>query len=373
LNSLKRITYIISGLDKGLAFEWIVDNIDKDQFKLSFILLNNKDTELEQFLINRKMPVERVSLNGKIDYANATLKVCRLLMKQKAEIVHTHLFNANMIGLSAAWLLRLPKRIYTRHHSSFHHEYFKNAVKYDKLVNFLATDIIAISEVVKDILINWENVSLSKVHLVHHGFDLLAFDNANNIEITEFSNRYNPEKLSPVIGVISRYIQWKGIQYIVPAFKRLLNFYPNALLLLANCKGAYSTEIGKLLKSLPERNYVEIEFENNIFALYKLFDVFVHTPINEHAEAFGQTYVEALASGVPSVFTVSGIANEFIRNKENALVVPFRNSHAIFDAIIQILSDGKLKETLILNGKMDVRKSFNLMQMISALENLYRS
>ena len=168
-------------------------------------------------------------------------------------------------------------------------------------------------------------------------------------------------------------IELKGIQYIIPAFEMLLDKYPGALLVLANATGDYQNEIKKLLKKLPEKNYREIRFENNIFALYKLFDVFIHTPIEKYSEAFGQTYVEALASGIPSVFTLSGIANEFIEDRRNALVVPYKSSTAIYEAILLLLTDTNLASALIANGKNDVAEKFQLQKMISSLEELYLS
>jgi hypothetical protein len=60
----------------------------------------------------------------------------------------------------------------TRHSSDFHHIYFPSAVKYDRFTNWLATDIVAISENVQNILLNWESVNPAKVHLIKHGIDL---------------------------------------------------------------------------------------------------------------------------------------------------------------------------------------------------------
>ena len=114
----------------------------------------------------------------------------------------------------------------------------------------------------------------------------------------------------------------------------------------------------------------EISFEPNLFALYKLFDVFIHVPINKEIEAFGQTYVEALAASVPSVFTLSGIASEFVENKNNSLVVDYKNSEQIHDSIIQILVNKKLRETLIQNGRKSVEQ-FKLEIFIKKLEQLY--
>jgi glycosyltransferase involved in cell wall biosynthesis len=126
-----------------------------------------------------------------------------------------------------------------------------------------------------------------------------------------------------------------------------------------------------MLSRLPIDNYCEIAFEPDVFALYKLFDVYVHTPIDPELEAFGQTYVEALAAGVPSVFTLSGVAPEFIRHRRNALVVEFENSDLIYKAITELLSNEAMRKELISNGREDVKKMFSLKLLIERLERLY--
>ncbi|HLG33691.1 MAG TPA: glycosyltransferase family 4 protein [Bacteroidia bacterium] len=367
----KKITYIVSNLEKALAFEWIADYLDKKKFILNFILLNPGNSVLEEFLRAKQIPVHRILFHGKKDLPAVIFRIVTILLRNKPEVVHTHLFYANVAGLMAAWICRVPNRIYTRHHSTYHHMYHPGSVKYDRLTNFLATGIVAISKTVEELLIEKEDVRRKKIKLIHHGFMLDDFRNVPADSVTQLHEKYNPSAKHPVIGVISRYTEWKGIQFIIPAFKKLLEKYPQAMLLLANAEGDYSHRIKSLLRELPENSFAEIRFENNIFALYKLFDVFVHTPIDKYSEAFGQTYVEALASGVPSVFTLSGIANEFIIDRQNALVVPYKNSEAVYYAIQELLTDSELASELLENGKKGLEEKFSLHNMISSLEELY--
>ena len=365
------ITYIISNINKALAFEWISTYLNKDKFELNFILLNSKDSELETYLRNNNISVDRITYTSKKNIPGAILLTYKLLKKHKTQVVHTHLFEANIVGLIAGWLAGITKRIHTRHHSNYHHIYHPKAVKYDKIVNFLSTDIIAISEVVKDVLVRDENTPAKKVHIIHHGFKLDEFTNVSELSVNRLRQKHIPAHSHPIVGVISRYTEWKGIQYIIPAFEQLLKTYPNAMLVIANANGDYKNEIQKLLQTIPKNNYIETPFESDVFALYQLFDIFVHVPISETFEAFGQTYVEALAARIPSVFTLSGIANEFIKDHHNALVVPHKNSEAIYDAMKELLENKTLTANLISNGEKDVTSRFSLNKMILSLELLY--
>ena len=366
-----KITYILSNIDKAIAFEWIVQKLDEERFELSFILLNDKVTFIEKFLKENNVYVKRIYLSSKKDYPKAFIQILKELKKIKPNVIHTHLRDANLLGISAAKLLGIRKRIYTRHHSTFHHDNFPKAVKWDKLVNRLSTDIVAISENVKTVLIEKENVSENKIHLIHHGFDLQAFETLKEEDVFKLKKKYIPENKYPVIGVIARYINWKGHKYQIKAFKKLLEKYPNAFFVFANATGPNKNEIQQLLKNnLPENSYIEIEFENNLFALYKLFDIYVHTPIDKEIEAFGQTYVEALASGIPSIFTLSGVANEFVIDRNNALVIDYCNSEEIYSSIVELIEDKELQKKLIINGKNCV-KPFILALFINKLEQVY--
>ena len=365
------VTYIVSNINKSLAFEWVVQNLSKEKFNLSFVLLNPAETYLQKFLEKNNIPTLFITYKGKRDAVSALLKTKRFLKLQKTKIVHCHLFDAALIGLSAAKLGGVKKRIYTRHHSTYHHLYHPGSVKWDKLCNRLSTDIISISNVVSETLKEKENVPASKISVIHHGFDLQKFSHPDPSITAPLRKKYNPFNKHPVIGVISRFTEWKGVQYIVPAFKNILNNYPNALLLLFNAEGNYAAEINKMLGELPENSVKKIVFENDITSVYPLFDLFVHTPIDSHSEAFGQVYIEALAAGIPGIFTLSGIANEFIENKVNALVVPSKNSEAIQEAIIKLLSDEKLVQYITAQGAKDVAEKFNLEKMVLSLECLY--
>ena len=367
----KNICYVISFINKSIAFEWIAENLSKDKYNLSFILLNSVDTELERYLRKNKIPVERVYYTGKKNYLSALRSLYKILKRDKIDVVHAHLFDANVVGIIAAFFAGVKKRIHTRHHGTWHHVHYPHAVYYDKLVNKLSTDIIAISKNLENVLVEKDKANPEKITLIHHGFKLEQFENISEERIDLLRKKYNPNNNYPVFGVIGRYIDFKGIQFVVPAFQELLKFYPNAILILANGVGKHGVVIKKQLENIPQKNYIEVTFEKDIFAFYRLFTVFIHTPIDIDSEAFGQTYVESLASEIPSVFTLAGVADEFIEDHKNALVVPFENSESTVKAVREMMENPDLRKKLSEQGKKDVWSLFKLSTMIEKLENIY--
>ncbi len=365
-----KVLLVISGVRKSLQLEWTALYLQRAGADIALVLMGESDTPLQRVLQSNNIPTKVVSVKDKFDLLPAFFRICLELLRSRPKVVHTHLFEASFIGLIAGWLMRIDKRVYTRHHSAYHHHYHKNAVWKDKMLNWLATDIVAPCSRTAEVLTQWEKVSPEKVHLIPHGFELSYFLPTHPQRIAESVSKYATNKRKPVVGVIARYTEWKGIQFIIPAFSRLLKKYPDALLILANTRGDYRSQLTQMLKGLPDGSYREIEFEEDVISLYSLFDLYVHVPIDPYSEAFGQTYVEALAASVPSVFTLSGIACDFIVPDQNALVVPYADEFEIYQAMFRILEDRVLVENLVKNGLQSVRQ-FDVGEISRALYKLY--
>tara|TARA_B110001452_G_scaffold45846_1_gene35045 strand:- start:771 stop:1940 length:1170 start_codon:yes stop_codon:yes gene_type:complete len=367
-----RVIQIISDTNKSIAFEIIAKGLKNANIDIAYILLQNNESAFSLFLKENNIQYFLISINGKKSYPLVILKLYFLLRKLKPTIVHSHLRAASILGTIASKFSFVKHIVYTRHHSTSNHQYNPHSVKWDRLINNLSTHIVSISKNVSSVLINKENVKSDKLTLIHHGFDLDKFKNPMSHKINDLKNKYHIKHQNhPIIGVISRYVELKGLQYIIPAFAEIMNIYPSAHLVLANTVGGDSKKIKTLLNSsLNEENYTEIVFEEDLYSLYGVFDFFVHTPIDNELEAFGQTYVEALASKTPSVFTLSGVANEFIIHEENALVAPYCSDKAISGSLLRLMKNNALCEKLILNGLKSVQ-SFSAKKHITNHINLY--
>jgi len=367
------VTYIISDVHhRYIAFEWIVKYFNYELYNLNFILLQKEESYLENFLKKNGIIYNVIYYTGKnkIELLGTIFKLLILFIKNKPDVIHTHIFDANLIGLVVGKLLRIKKRIYTRHLASADLLYYPQHKKYIKLFNFLSTDIIAVSEVVKNVLLNDLGANSNKIKLIHHGFDISVFENISLTRIYKIKKKYNLNN-KIVIGVISRFQELKGIEYIIYAFKKILVEYKDIKLVLANANGPNYDNINNILKKeLPSNSYVKIPFEEDIEALLKTFSIFIHVPISLDVEAFGQVYIEAMAAKIPCIVTKSGIANEIIVDKKNALVVNYKNSSDIVKNIKFLLNNKELSDKIITNAYLTI-KDFDINIMIKKLMNLY--
>ena len=184
--------------------------------------LHPEKPQLLEFCSQLGYTTEWIKYNGKKDIFSAFRKILKLFRRVKPSLVHAHLFDASLIALSAAKVCFVKQRIHTRHHASMHHEYFPNTVKYDKIINSLSTKIIAISKNISEILIEKEGVDESKIYIIYHGFDIPFFNAVNADRVDKLKTTYSIPTDKFYIGMISRYTHWKGIQFVIPAFKRIL-------------------------------------------------------------------------------------------------------------------------------------------------------
>lgn len=366
------VLFVVSDIDRALAFEWIASYSRQwTDFRLAFVFLTAEMPRTGRIIAGMNFQVVHVKSKGKLHWIQNIVELGYLYKKIKPAVIHCHLLVANIIGLSARLFYRRASAVYTRHHSNLHHVYHPKGVIWDLYANYLSTRIVSISPAVTSVLTEREHVPLRKIVEIPHGFNLNDFKNVCQTRVDSFLCRHNIPKHKRLIGVISRFVVWKGVDYVIHAFMKLLARHDSLHLVLLNAVGPHNDTIARELNMLPDNSFTKIAFDEDIAAVYASFTCFVHVPIDQLSEAFGQTYVEALAAGVPSVFTLSGIATSFIEHEKHALVVPFKNSDAIERAIDRLLQDEELRERLAVAGAAVVERLFNLSVMMSRLRELY--
>jgi glycosyltransferase involved in cell wall biosynthesis len=367
------ITSCLKG--RTAAFEWIAAGLRDLGHRVLVLHIDNEASSFEKYMANIPgVQYQRIQYGGqsKLEMARAFLSIVKRLIRFKAEAVHTHYLDANLLGLTAALMVGVRKRIQTRHTSTQYYRYSSGKWNHNKFFNKISTEVLAISDVVVYVLKEVEKVPEAKIVKIHHGFDFSLFDNIPEERLQKIRQRYGIPESGLVIGAISRCDEWKGVEYIVEGFKKLRQEVPDAFFVLANAGGVRYDLIKSLLSELPAEAYCAIKYENDLFALLKVFDVFVHVPIDAEIEAYGQVYVEAMAAEVPVVCTLSGIANEFVQHEINAIVVDYKSGVAICEGIKKVISSPDLKMKITRQAKRDVLARFSKETMVYKLNLLFR-
>lgn len=369
---MKRVLYIISDIDRAKAFEWIADHFHRhSSIDIWFCFLTAHTSATVQYLAARNAQISCIHVRGKRDWPFAFVRLLKLLRRIKPDVVHCHLLTASVLGLSAAYVSHVKSRIFTRHHGSMHHTIHRKGLIWDFLCNNLATKIVSISPATSTILLDWERVRKDKVVFIPHGFPREPCGQLKETNADVFRWRYNISKCKKVIGVVSRFEDWKGIQYTLKAFKGLLENRTDCHLLLMNAVGSYSQAIDDLLTGFSPSDYTIVVHDPDMSSAYAAMDVFVHVPVDPYVEAFGQVYIEAMTAGVPMICTLSGIAPTIVKPGVNALVVPFQNSAAIRVALLELIANPVHAESLAARAQSSIGIDFSLDFMCEQLGKLY--
>jgi glycosyltransferase involved in cell wall biosynthesis len=371
--SRPHILYVVSQPVRWATFEWVARGLVQDRFALSFLLLGPTPPPMKPYLERLRIEAHHVPCSGRHAVLGAASTIARYCRDRAVDLVHTHFMDACLAGLLGAWWAGVSLRLHTRHHAGPYPPSHRApwGAWYDRWNNRLSTAIIAPSQQARRALLECDGAPARKVVVIPHGFDIAAFRDVPDAAVRQMRTKYGLTGAGPVVGVVARYERIKGIESIVMAFRKLLASRPNAVLVLANARGRGIGPIRRLLRTLPGERYREIRFEEEMPALYKTFDVFAHAPLRPWLEAFGQVYVEAMASGVPCVIAPAGIACEFLANGENALAVEPGRPDQIHEGIVRVLDDAALKARLTANGRRLVEERFGLARMLAALEALY--
>jgi glycosyltransferase involved in cell wall biosynthesis len=365
------LLYIVAGTEPWKFFGEICRSLHGRRFNFTFLFLHPDESLIAGELRETGVPYHHIRFTSRLHLPGAMCKIFQFCRRQHYDLVHTHFMNACLSGLTGSRFAGVKIRIHTRHHSS-PHSYsgrLRRQLLYDQINNRSSTAIIAPCADVRRRLIE-EGVSPDRIELIHHGFDLNAFCNVPEERIRSVAQKYGIRLEGPVIGASARFIPTKGVQHIVEAFRRLLPAYPKAQLVLANARGEFA-DVRAGISQLPPGSHVEVPYELDNFALYRLFNVFVHVPVAGWVEGFGQVYVEAMAAGIPSIFTKAGIAHELLRHGENAWVVDYEDPGQIHQALLVLLSDPGLRSRLARQARSDVVQEFGHHQHVARLASFY--
>ncbi|MDG0826070.1 glycosyltransferase family 4 protein [Staphylococcus equorum] len=323
--------------------------------------------------ISHSIPMKR-----EISFLNdikSLIKMVKLFYKERPYIVNSGTPKAGLIGTLAAFITRRPIRIYTVRGLRLE---TVSGLKYkllylmEKIAMFCATDIIAISQSLKEkiVLSNLANDNKIKV---------LGYGSSNGIQFENFTLKDNEinEKYKKqldnkfVIGYVGRIVKDKGIQELIEAFKTVLKKSYNVKLMVIGSveKGnAINDEDYLFLKNNP--NVLLIEHVSNPVSYYNNMDLFIFPT---HREGFGNVSIEAQALKVPVITTNVTGAIDTVIDEETGFIVEKGNVEAIVNKIEKLINNEQLRRKLGENGRIHVGNKFSNEIIWNDMEKMYKN
>lgn len=145
----------------------------------------------------------------------------------------------------------------------------------------------------------------------------------------------------------------KNFSMLIRMMPQLLKIVPDAALYLVGDgpdRGLYQNSISRLHL---ERNVILESWRDDLFSVYKSFDLFL---LPSNYEGWGMAVIEAMAAGVPVVMTDVGLAGEVVRHGENGIVVPVGDEKAFLDAIIDMYHHNEKRMRIVYNALQTARE-----------------
>jgi glycosyltransferase involved in cell wall biosynthesis len=270
-----------------------------------------------------KLAVTKTETVNWSDLPKAYKPLVKLIEDENIDIVHPHLLFPGLLGIRAA-RRRQKKSVLTRHHSDALHVLDGKLKRklYSSVENYInsrAGHIIAPSRMVRDILIDRENVPPEKVSLIPYGQSFERFAEITPEVIAKKRAELGMEgKLALVC--VSRLFERKGQIYLLEALAPLLRDGLQAKLYLLGA-GDYRPVLEAKAKELGIEDSVEfLGFREDILSIIGAADIIAHPSLED---ALSQALIESLMLGKPIVATdIAGAADTLDGGKYGKLVKP---------------------------------------------------
>ena len=360
-----KFVHIIDGSNHNPLLYNSIKFSDRGRFDYEVIGLRG-DEGLGEQMASLGVKFRTLGYRSRWDAAAAFGTLFSHFRKTRTEVVQTHLFDASLIGLSAAKLARVPVRIFTGHHS---HEVPLHRRPLLTFVDgtsgrFLGTAAIAPSQQMKRIFVEQLHVPERKVRVVHHGFDLVDWRSQGKSETSVRDELALGGKT--VWTALGRMFWVKNFKNLVDAFAMLSEKDANSVLLVAG--SGDTDELKQYVEQKRLTGKVRIlGSRSDVPDLLRASDVFVHGAL---AESFGMVFIEAMSLGKPVVTTAVGIAPEIIQDGETGFLSEGTDASNLASAMVRML-DAKAEWPSMSSRAVQVSEAFEIRRTQAECDAFY--
>jgi len=310
-----KVLHVITGLEVGGAELQLAMLVQRTRHDAEVVALYNAGP-VADMIRGAGVTVLDLGMTRNTE-VSALLRLRRIIRSGRYDVVHAHLYRSQIYARPAARLAGAPVVLTTEHSiGETHIERRKMTlgVRGLYLTSELFSDAtIAVSDVVRERLVRW-GVSARKITVIPNGLDIdqLAFDPDARARVRA---QFGIEPDTYVIGALGRLDHIKRVDLTMQAAAPVLG---------QNCKilviGHGADEAR--LRAAAERFGVTDQvifggYQSDTKSMLSAFDLYVSA---SEQETFGLSVLEALASGLPVLYTacpaLDGIQTEWARQVE---------------------------------------------------------
>ena len=325
-------------------------------------IVDRQNSNLTHYL----MPGVSFSLPGFVSqypYIPNLSKAIRLL---SPNIVHaqSHLFLPTVEAVKAASKLGIPS-VVTVHGVSVDRSILSNSAQQIYL-RTLGLDVFRSADRIV-CLTRYDAERVAKIGCPNEKIRTVP----NAVNTKRFMPSDKDERRDALVVWTGRFVPEKGLPYLVEAAKLVVEKRKNVRFLLVGY-GPLKTKIKKLAYDygLLDRflNIIGPVGRDKIPSILGKASIFAFPSLSE-----GQpiSVLEAMACGLPVVCSDIPGLREVVRHRINGLVVPARNSPALSNALLTLLSDEDLRKTMGQNSRRLALSKYSWQVVVNQLEKVY--
>ena len=174
------------------------------------------------------------------------------------------------------------------------------------------------------------------------------------------------------IGIIANFQEVKGHEDFFNMAKILLESYPY---LQFDVIGSDIQNEGResILRNLISELKIEksVTFHGHLANIYPVIDALDLVICPSHEEPFGRCAIEAMSRGKPVVVTSVGGLPEIVEDKINGFIVPAKSPEALVNAVTNLITDIKLRQTISILNITKVNELFSQQGHTEQLLKIY--
>jgi glycosyltransferase involved in cell wall biosynthesis len=222
---------------------------------------------------------------------------------------------------------------------------------------------IAVSDAIKQQAIAY-GIPEEKITVIYIGVDVPAF-NRGPLPICARTRR---------VLFVGRLVEKKGCEFLLRAM-RVVNERVGGSEVTIVGDGPQRPALEALARQLGVKaNFrgllSSIEVKNELDAA-RVFCLPSITAVNGDAEGLGIVLLEAQAKGVPVITSAGGRKAEGVVDGETGFAFAERDTNALIEALIRLLSDDQLAESMGAAGPIFIRRRFDIRDCTRKLESYY--
>jgi glycosyltransferase involved in cell wall biosynthesis len=285
------------------------------------------------------------------------LELIRLCRRERPDIVHANSSKAGILGRLAAWIARVPVRIFTVHGWAFAQYHGPASTLYlwlDRLARPLTTAWVCVSDRTRVAGIDARTCVAARTTVIPNAVDVTEAPRAalagSPPRLVSVGRLKEPKDFVGLVRALAR--------VDVPFCAAIVGDGPDRPLVEAAIAEA---GLSGSIELLGERDDVASQLAQS--------DVFV---LSSRSEGMPISVLEAMAAGLPVVASAVGGVPELVVDGETGVLVPPDDADALADALRRVLDDDALRHRLGDGARRRAAKRFDLGPFRVAHLALYR-